>query len=393
MARRQPVDTLPPFPAEQRVERPGKRQAPHPRAASCRPAARAAIRRARRAAPRPKGRPGPARRTGQAARRRSAAAGLAPRQQVEPMLADLEQADLDRGDRPGCRGRRKAGRRPAGGRARRAPRRWRYRTGLRYPTDAVGEQGLDHRRVDRRRGQDARAGGCAADFRHRQPFLPRQRRGRVEPEAASADAEPVAAVAAAPLRQPVGKGERDAAAERSRPWPVARLSARAASSASHLFARPRAACARLPLSLRQRRNLISRSASGPPSPRSEISTAASAAVGAQPRASASISIWASRGGSGSAAIARPWPVGRPSSPIAPRLSRRRRPRRARRPAAGRASAGGAVGDAPERAVEQQRGQIGFQYLGGSARQALGRRFLPQAIDASRRLASGASGPA
>ena len=77
------------------------------------------------------------------------------------------------------------------------------------------EQGLDRRRVDRRRGQDARAGGRAADFRHRQPFLARQRRGRVEPEAASADAEPVAAVAAAPLRQPVGKGERDAAAERS----------------------------------------------------------------------------------------------------------------------------------------------------------------------------------
>ena len=62
----------------------------------------------------------------------------------------------------------------------------------------------------------------------------------------------------------------------------------------------------------------SRSGSLPPRPRSVSRTATSAAAAPKPRSRASISMCASRGSSGSAAMARPWSVTRPSASMAPR---------------------------------------------------------------------------
>ena len=99
---------------------------------------------------------------------------------------------------------------------------------LRAGLDPLGEQAFDRRLLDRRGGEDSRACRGAAHLRHRQPCLARQRRGGIEPEAAPADAEPVGARGIAALREPVGKGERDAgahfapetwAADQARPAP------------------------------------------------------------------------------------------------------------------------------------------------------------------------------
>src|SRR6185436_9910980 len=109
-------------------------------------------------------------------------------------------------------------------------------------------------------------------------------------------------------------------------------------------ARPRAASARRPFSPRQRRRRSSRSASLPPSPRSDSRTAISAALSPQPRPFASISIWARRGGGGGIEPAQ----------------------------------GARIGDAPDRAIEQQSGKVRLEDFGRvEAGQAPGRRFLPQ----------------
>ncbi len=83
----------------------------------------------------------------------------------------------------------------------------------------------------------------------------------------------------------------------------------------------------------QRRQRTSRSGSFPPRPRSVSRAAASAAAFPKPRTFASISMWASLGSSGIAAMARPCWVIRPSGSIAPRRDRRVR-------ASARAAAGG-----------------------------------------------------
>ena len=138
---------------------------------------------------------------------------------------------------------------------------------------------LDRRLVDRRGGEDAGAGRGAADLGDRQPGLARQRRGRIEPEAAAADAEPVGAGRCRAVSRR-GRGRPERCTAPSSPLPPRRPG----RSPSQRLARPRAASARLPFSLRQRRSRISRSASLPPRPRSESSTATSAAVSPQPRA-------------------------------------------------------------------------------------------------------------
>ena len=80
----------------------------------------------------------------------------------------------------------------------------------------------------------------------------------------------------------------------------------------------RAPSARWDSSDRHRRHRRSRSGSLPPRPRSVRSTATSAAAAPKSRSRASRSMCASRGSSGSAAMALPWPVTRPPNP-APQL--------------------------------------------------------------------------
>ena len=76
--------------------------------------------------------------------------------------------------------------------------------------DGLGEPDLDARLVDRRGGEDARARRRAADFGHRQPGLARERRGRIEPEAPTADTEPVGAGRIAAFGDAVWEGQCDA---------------------------------------------------------------------------------------------------------------------------------------------------------------------------------------
>ena len=250
-----------------------------------------------------------------------------------------------------------------------------------------------------------RAGGGAADLGDRKPLLARQRRGRVEPEAAAAGRDPVCPVRAAPLRDAVREGESDAGPQSSLPFRREselrtggdaldpRLRGRG-SELSHLLASPRAASARLPRSLRQRRSRSSRSASFPPSPRSDSSTAASAADLAP-----------------AARLGLDQHVGeaRRQRQSGDRLAVRRsggRPRRSRRATSSRlrassiAAAGGGSSQASSRgsatpqmrAIEQQGAEIGLQDLGRvEARQARSRRFLPEPIDDSRRLPPGPAG--
>ena len=79
--------------------------------------------------------------------------------------------------------------------------------------DAVAEQVEHVALVDRRGGQDARARRGAGDLGDREPFAARERRGRVEPEAAAADRLPMLAGRVAAAREAVGEGEGDGLAE------------------------------------------------------------------------------------------------------------------------------------------------------------------------------------
>ena len=135
---------------------------------------------------------------------------------------------------------------------------------------------------------------------------------------------------------------------------------------------------------RSRRNPSSRSArsaSLPPSPRSTITAAISAASSAWPSSAAEITMRASRGGNGSDLSRRPMAVMRPSASSASSSVSSSR-------AASMAAADGGsiqdsergIGCSPFRAVEQQGGKIGGADLGlRESRQALRLRLVPQAI--------------
>ena len=319
---------------------------------------------------------------------------LAPRQQIEAVGAHaFEQGRLDRGrDRRGCPGRPKAGSRRAGGRARRGPLPVAGSKATSVPLgDAVGEQGFDRRLVDRRGGEDARAGGGAADLGDREPGLARERRGGIEPEAAAADADPVCAGGVAALRDAVGKGESDAGADLAR----SRSPERAGAAAASLRARPA-------------RGLGAPAFLAAPAPQAQLQVgvvAAEAALGEEHRdlgrglgPAARLRPRSAYGRGAAAAAARRWrgraAVGRPPSSSAPsaeqalaRLVDRGGGRRIEPAQLAR------IGDAPDRAIEQQaRDRSASRISGGSKRGRLcGRRLLPEAVDPARPLPAGAAG--
>ena len=245
--------------------------------------------------------------------------------------------------------------------------------------DAVGEQALDRRlrRSPRRRG-------CARRRRRRRPRPPRARLRAASGEAGSSrKPRPPTDASRAPeasrrFATRSGKARATQAPSR-RPAPAAARRPRREPVAAASAARGRRRAG--PCSPRQRRRRSSRSASLPPRPRSVSSTATSAAVAPQPRASASISMWARRGGSGSAAIGAA--MGGGAAVLVERAERgqpRAAPRRARRRAADRARAGARGSATPQIAQSSSSArQVGFEDFGRvEARQACGRRFLPQA---------------
>ncbi len=252
--------------------------------------------------------------------------------------------------------------------------------------DARAEQALD-----RDTGRSARPTGCARRPRCRSsrppPATPRapatrqdRASGPVRPPSASPRLRRPAAAPPDPGRRAprTHRFPRPCRAQPSRPV-----------SPSQRRASPREASALLPRSLRQRRRRCSRSTSLPPSPRSDSSTAASAASGAS--AATSI-IWARRGGSGSAATARPWAVGRPSPSSASSA-----PSRARASATAAAGGGSSQpsrpGSASPRWRSPARGRPGPPPNLGRiiGRQAGGRRRLPQPPRRPRPLSRGAAG--
>ena len=256
---------------------------------------------------------------------------------------------------------RRAGSRRAGGRATRADgagRRIEARPGRRSRSRSANSD-LDRRLVDRRGGEDARARRGAADLGDREPGFARERRGRIEPEAAPADAEPVAAGRVAALDDAVGEGQRDAGADlvRSRGEAGAGCARTARDEAQPSLRQPP-----------RRLGAPALLAAPAPQPQLQVRVAAAEpALGEQHRdlgrrsrpsraPRASISIWARRGGSGSAAMARPC-----GGRAAAFVDRAERSAAARRASSIAAAGGGSsqrsvarVGHAPDRAIEQQR---------------------------------------
>mgnify|MGYP000921034259 CR=1 FL=1 len=76
--------------------------------------------------------------------------------------------------------------------------------------NAIREQPLYVRLIQRRGREYARARGHALHFPYSQPLLARQWRGGIKPEAPAPGADPVCAVSAAPFRRPIREGERQA---------------------------------------------------------------------------------------------------------------------------------------------------------------------------------------
>src|SRR3546814_5211042 len=83
--------------------------------------------------------------------------------------------------------------------------------------DAMGEQRLEGRLVDRGGAKDTGARSRAADFGNREPVFARQRRGGIEPKAAPAGGKPIGAFATPAFGEAVGKGQSDARPHLVRP--------------------------------------------------------------------------------------------------------------------------------------------------------------------------------